>query len=124
MGCFLFWYLLTFNNVKFLNQSAQKQLKEVSEAFKEKNPEISLCHVLDRQFDGKGYFEFIDQELEDEFVIRCKVSRNSNEVEVDPQTEKDVAVKLKDVEFGQSQCDVIKKLKVKKKVYQDAKCLL
>jgi tRNA A37 threonylcarbamoyladenosine biosynthesis protein TsaE len=107
-----------------LPKLSQKQLKEVSYAFKEKNPEISLCHVLDRQFDGKDYFEFIDQELEDEFVIRCKVSRNSNDVEVDPQTGKNVAVKLKDVEFEQSQCDVIKKLKVKKKVYQDAKCLL
>jgi hypothetical protein len=35
-----------------------------------------------------------------------------------------VAVKLKDVEFGHSQVDVIDKLKIKKKVYQDAKCLL
>ena len=107
-----------------LPKLTQKQLKDVSQAFKEKNPEISLCHVLDRQFDGKGYFEFIDRELKDEFVIRCKVSRNSNDVEVNPQTRKNVAVKLKDVKFEQSQCDVIKKLKVKKKVYQDAKCLL
>ena len=103
---------------------AQKQLKEVSRAFKEKNPEITLCHVLDRQFDGKDYFEFIDQELKDEFVIRVKVSRNSNEVEAEARTEKNVAIKLKDVKFEQSQCDVIKKLKVRKKVYQDAKCLL
>lgn len=107
-----------------LPKLSKKQLKRVSQAFKEKNPEISLCHVLDRQFDGKDYFVFIDQELADEFVIRCKVSRNSNEVEVNPQTHKNVALKLKDVEFEQSQCDVIKKLKVKKKVYQDAKCLL
>jgi hypothetical protein len=26
--------------------------------------------VFDRQFDGLDYFEFIDQELKDEFVIR------------------------------------------------------
>ena len=102
----------------------KKQLWEVSRAFKGKNPEIALCHVMDRQFDGKGYFEFIDQELQDDFVIRGKISRNSNEVTVDPQTEKTVAIKLKDIELKQSQSDVIEKLKIKKKMYQDAKCLL
>ena len=107
-----------------LPRLSKSQLRAVSQAFKEKNPEISLCHVLDRQFDGQDYFEFIDQELEDEFVIRCKVSRNSNKVAVDPQTKKTVALKLKDVEFEHSHCDIIKKLKVKKKVYQNAKCLL
>lgn len=101
-----------------------RQLKQVSEAFKQKNEVISLCHVLDRQFDGVNYFEFIDQELHDEFVIRAKVSRNSNQVEPDEQRGEMVAVKLKEVEFGNTQVDVIDKLRVKKKVYQDAKCLL
>jgi hypothetical protein len=101
-----------------------RQLKQVSEAFKQKNEVISLCHVMDRQFDGVNYFEFIDQELQDEFVIRGKISRNSNQVELDEQQGEMVAVKLKDVEFGHRQVDVIKKLRIKKKVYQDAKCLL
>jgi hypothetical protein len=101
-----------------------RQLKQVSEAFKQKNELISLCHVLDRQFDGVNYFEFIDQELHDEFVIRAKVSRNSNQVELDEQRGEMVAVKLKEVEFGNTQVDVIDKLRVEKKVYQDAKCLL
>ena len=99
------------------------QLKQVSQAFKQKNPGIILCHVLDRQFDGVDYFEFIDQELEDEFVIRAKISRNSNEVAVDEETAETVAVKLKDVEFAHGQTWVLKKLRIKKKVYQDAKCL-
>jgi len=99
------------------------QLKQVSQAFKQKNPGIILCHVLDRQFDGVDYFEFIDQELEDEFVIRAKISRNSNEVAVDEETTETVAVKLKDVEFAHGQTLVLEKLRVKGKVYQDAKCL-
>jgi len=107
-----------------LPQLSRSQLKQVSQAFKEKKKDIKLCHVLDRQFDGVDYFEFIDQELEDEFVIRLKVSRNSNEVAVDQETNKTVAVKLKDVEFEGSQSAVIDKLKVKKKVYQDAKRLI
>ncbi len=107
-----------------LPRLSQVQLNRVSQSFKEKNPTIILCHGLDRQFDGVNYFEFIDQELEDEFVIRAKISRNSNEVKVDEETGETVAIKLKDVEFAQEQTDVIEKLKVKKKVYQDAKCLI
>jgi hypothetical protein len=101
-----------------------QQLKQVSDAFKQEIEGISLCHVLDRQFDGVNYFEFIDRELQDEFVVRGKISRNSNQVELDEQTGETVAVKLKEVEFGHHQIDVVDKLRVKKKVYQDAKCLL
>jgi hypothetical protein len=99
------------------------QVKQVSQAFKQHHPGIILCHVFDRQFDGVDYFEFIDQELQDEFVIRAKISRNSNEVVVDDQTAEPVAVKLKAVAFAHGRTWVLKKLRVKKKVYQDAKCL-
>ena len=103
---------------------SRAQLKQVHQAFKQKNPDITLCHVLDRQFDGVDYFEFIDQELEDEFVIRAKISRNSNEVAVDEESADTVTVKLKDVTFAHNQTWVIEKLQVKRKVYQDAKCLI
>jgi hypothetical protein len=107
-----------------LPRVTRQQLQRVSAAFKEKNETIRLCHILDRQFDGVGYFEFIDQELEDEFVIRGKISRNSNAVELDEAADKEVAVKLKAVAFEHSQTHVIDQLRVKKKVVQDAKCLL
>lgn len=106
-----------------LPRLSRAQIKQVSQAFKQKNPGIHLCHVLDRQFDGVDYFEFIDQELEDEFVIRAKISRNSYAVATADETTETVAVKLKDVEFAHGQTWVLKKLRVKKKVYQDAKCL-
>lgn len=107
-----------------LPQLSCQQLKRVSDAFKQKNETITLCHVLDRQFDGVDYFEFIGQELEDEFVIRAKISRNSNQVEFDEERQKEIAVKLKNVTFQHSQTDVVDKLRVKKKMYQNAKCLL
>ncbi|MFN8456512.1 MAG: hypothetical protein U0401_17890 [Anaerolineae bacterium] len=66
--------------------------------------------MLDRQFDGLDYFEFIDRELEDEFVIRAKISRNSNEVTVTEETAEMVAVKLKDVEFAHGQTWVLKEV--------------
>jgi len=106
-----------------LPRLSRAQIKQVSQAFKQKNPGIILCHVLDRQFDGLDYFEFIDQELQDEFVIRAKISRNSNEVVVAEETAETVAVKLKDVEFAHTQTWLLQKLRVKKKLYQDAQCL-
>jgi hypothetical protein len=101
-----------------------EQLKRISEAFKKQNPNMILCHVLDRQFDGVDYFEFIDSHLNDEFVIRLKLSRNSNEVLFDENKGKKASVKLKDVKFVHKQIQEFEKLTIKQKVYQNAKCLI
>ena len=100
---------------------AREQIKRTSEALKEENKNITVKHVMDRQFDDVDLFEFISQELEDEFIIRVKISRNSNEVRFDEEKGKKVAVKLKDVDLDHRQVDIIEKLRAKKKVYQDAK---
>jgi hypothetical protein len=107
-----------------LARLSRAQMKAVSEAFKRENPDITLCHVLDRQFDGAGYFEFIDEELHDEFVIRLKISRNSDESELDAETDEMTAVKLRDLAFHDAQTWIIPKLQIKNKVYQEAKCLI
>ncbi len=107
-----------------LPRLTQTHLKRVSEAFKAAQPDIGLCHVLDRQFDGVPYFEFIDQELADEFVIRAKISRNSNVETRNPETGKTRAIKLQAVELPAEQTFVISKLQIKQKVYQDAKCII
>ena len=60
-----------------LKKVTEMQLSQVSQAFKKDNESIRLCHVLDRQFDGLNTFQFIDAELDDELVIRLKISRNS-----------------------------------------------
>lgn len=49
----------------------------------------------------ENHFEFIDQALADEFVIRAKVSRNSNEAEENAETNKLEWIKLKTVKFAQ-----------------------
>ena len=46
-----------------LPRLTQVQLKRVSQSFKEKNPPIILCHVLDRQFDG------VKSAIQNEIVI-------------------------------------------------------
>jgi hypothetical protein len=93
-------------------------LQRVSEDLKNENENLMICHVLDRQMDGIPYFSFIDEELEDFFVIRSKISRNSNEFVVDEEG-KEVAIKLKKVPFPKKHVEVIDKIRLNKKVYQD-----
>jgi hypothetical protein len=107
-----------------LSRLTHKQLKLSSELFKKDNPQLTLTHVLDRQFDGNEYFSFIDQQLQDEFVIRLKTSRNSDQFVIDEETHKKHWIKLKDVPFAHSDSLFIDKLLIKSRVYQQVKCLL
>ena len=101
-----------------LRQVVRKQLQRVSQALKSGNENLSVCHVIDRQMDGAPYFSFIDEELEDFFVIRLKISRNSNENIVN-EAGKEVAIKLKDVSLPQKQTEILAKIRLNKKIYQD-----
>lgn len=103
-----------------LRQVAHTQLQRVSQTLKEENESLQICHVLDRQFDGLPYFQLIDEELDDFFVIRMKISRNSNETIVN-ENGKEIAVKLKDVVMPNSQCEVLDKVILGNKVYQEVK---
>ena len=69
--------------------------------------------------DGLPYFSFIAEELDDFFVIRAKISRNSNEKSVNKEG-KEIATKLKNVSLPHKQVEVIEKIHLNKKVYQDA----
>jgi hypothetical protein len=112
--------LLETDKMTNLKQVTHTQLRRVSQSLKAENANIEICHVLDRQFDGLPYFSFIADELEDFFVIRMKVSRNSNEIIVTEQG-KDVAVKLKDVMMSNRQSEVLDKIILGNKTYQQVK---
>lgn len=86
-----------------------QQLKKSSESFKLLKPEIVLCHVLDRGFDGNNYFGFIDGQLKDNFVIRLKASRLSD----------DRVTKLTQSKFSDEVNIFVEKVMIKSKVYQD-----
>lgn len=101
-----------------LRQVVRTQLKRVSEELKTENENRRVCHVLDRQMDGLPYFSFIDEELEDFFVIRLKTSRNSKENTVNEEGI-EVVIKLKDVSLPQKQTERLAKIRLNKKVYQD-----
>jgi hypothetical protein len=65
-------------------------------------------------------FEFITHHLHDKFTIRLKISRNSNEKCINKEG-KTVAVKLKDVPLTGKRVEVLDKVRIKKKIYQQAK---
>ncbi len=100
------------------------QMQRVSHTLKAHHPEIQIRHILDREHDDKDLFSWIDQELNDEFVIRMKLSRNSSLTVKNPKTGRDRAIKLKDVDFEHGELFVIPKLAIKGRVYQDVRCIL
>ena len=99
------------------------QLIRVSQTLKATHPDIVIRHVLDREHDDNDLFIYIDQELQDQFIIRMKLSRNSAATTKNSQNQ-DVAIKLKDVDFKFGQMFGIPKLLVKRKAYQNARCCL
>ena len=103
--------------------SLKRQSKDVSDALKVKNKEITVCHVHDRFGDNVEYFEHVDQTLKDEFVIRIKASRNSNKKRINAKGN-EVGIKLISVEFSNKEEYVIERLKLKGKLYEHAKVLI
>ena len=106
------------NTVSLIRQS-----KEVSNSLKSKNSDIVICHIHDRFGDNIEYFKHIDSILKDQFVIRVKASRNSNKKKINAKGN-EVGIKLIDVEFSNKKEYIIKKLKLKGKLYQQAKVLI
>lgn len=107
-----------------LSRLTHQQLQQISELFKKDNPHLILTHVLDREFDINGNFSFIDKDLNDEFVIRMKLSRNSQQSVIDENTQKEQWIKLKDAALAHSQSFYFDKLLIKNKVYQQIQCLI
>ncbi len=103
--------------------SLMRQTQSVSETLKLSNPAIVVCHIHDRFADMSEYFKHIDQTLKDEFVIRGTAKRVSNQTKVDEKG-KTVKVKLIDSAFENRDSQVIEKLRLKGKVYQQATSII
>jgi len=75
-------------------QVAFDQMRAASAAFKAQNPNQVRIHLFDREADDQDFFAFIDQELEDKFVIRLKLNRNSDVYTWQEEEQREIAVKL------------------------------
>ncbi len=115
--------LLEAEELVNLRQVTHSQMQKVSEELKGTNENVQVCHVIDRQFDGMPNFEFIDEELRDFFVIRMQISRNSNE-ETENEDGKKVSIKLKDISMPHKHSEVLDKIRLNNKVYQQAKRII
>jgi hypothetical protein len=67
-----------------LNQAGLRQLIRLHEGLKQAQPELVICHLLDRWFDDVTYFEEIDALSDSYFVIRMKKNRNSDVATLGP----------------------------------------
>jgi hypothetical protein len=103
--------------------SLMRQTQSVSKTLKLSNPCISVCHIHDRFADMSEYFEHIEQTLKDEFVIRGTAKRVSNQSKLNEKGNK-VKVKLIDSEFANRKSEVIEKLRLKGKLYQQAQVII
>ena len=97
-------------------------LKEQSEALKEANSNVSICHVHDRGCDSAEYLEFIKDTLNDDAVVMAKKSRNSQQTRINPQTGKRIKIKLIESTFKYKKVYLIKQLTLNAKHYSQVKC--
>jgi hypothetical protein len=110
----------------------KEHLKAQNKALKEANPNVEICDIHDRYADSVEYFEFITEELGNDFVIRGKKNRNSEQTKivkvVDKKTgeekEKEVKIKLFDSKFENQKVYLIEKMTMKGKCYQHAKSFI
>lgn len=78
-------------------QLQQDQIRQCSELLHQASPQATLIHVLDREYDDQQIFSFLDQDLQDRFVIRLKVNRVSGQERVwDELKGKERKLKLKE----------------------------
>ena len=102
-------------NHQYLNSTliAKRQIQWVSEQLKKDNSSKTLTHVIDRGSDDNELFVFIDQVLQDQFVIRLKASRLAENGE-----------KLATKSFKHKKTRHFDKIQIKNKVYQNASCVI
>lgn len=69
-----------------------KQLVAINAHIKAENPKITLLDIFDRGFDDADLFE-LEAELGNDFIVRGKGNRKSNEVAIDSNA-KEISIKL------------------------------
>lgn len=100
------------------------QLKSISEAFKSRNPDMVLIHLIDRGEDDNDVFDFIDNELEDKFTIRLKLNRNSDVKAWSEEKGKEVPMKIAKKTFAHSFEQRYEVFSWKGKAFRNAKAVI
>jgi hypothetical protein len=98
------------------------QISATDQALKKRFPNLPVRHLLDRGHDDESVFDHIDS-LGSQFVIRLKLSRNSNESFING-AEKKQTVKLLNASLEHTYTQVLERFVWKNKCFQQAKLTL
>jgi len=100
------------------------QLKSISEAFRARNPDMVLIHLIDRGEDDNEVFDFIDNELKDNFIIRLKLNRNSDVKAWSEEKGKEVPLKIVKKTFSNNFEQRYEVFSWKGKAFRNAKAVI
>ena len=114
---------LKTNDYINISTVTKEQLQKTSQAFKQEQPSVLITHILDSYFDNQDLFSYINEELKDEFIIRLKLSRNSNETYLDDDY-LERYIKIKEANLAHKKRFSIPKIQIKDKVYLKASGLI
>jgi Transposase DDE domain len=110
------------NNVILFKEQATR----CSEILKKDQPDRSICHIADREYDSEDIFSYLN-DLKDHFVIRLKLSRASNEIKTvytpsGKVSQKVAYHKLIDKKFAHHGTYLIDNLTIKGRKYTQVTC--
>lgn len=100
---------------------AFSQIRAISQTLKSQTPDQVLTHLIDREADDQEYFAFLEEELQDKFVVRLKINRNSDVQTWDDKKQKEVAVKLVKKPLAKSFERIYEHFRYRGKSYQNVK---
>ena len=104
-----------------LSTITRNQLASIHTAIRLKNTTCVITHVLDREFVDFALFDFIDQDLEDDFIVRLKRSNLSNEHTINEKGNQ-IRLRLSQKKDWKHRTTIdYKKIQFKKKVYHNAR---
>jgi len=115
--------LIENNEIINKTLSLMEQTESTSKMLKVTSPNISLCHIHDSLADMNEYFKHINTNLKDEFVVRGRATRVSNQTKLNEKGN-EVKVKLIHSNFSNKESRIIDKLRLKGKVYQQAESII
>ncbi len=98
---------------------AKQCISETSSALKKMSCDIKIEHILDREFDDMECFTWLSADLNDQFIIRMKLSRTTQSLDSSQP-----AGKLMDHDFSHREVFNLQKVSIHNKAYQDIKLMI
>ncbi len=93
-----------------------REIEKIGICLKSKNEDATITHILDREFDDNDYLSLIDTNLDQDFIIRSKITRT-----IEGRGDDGKKLKLINADFDAQGEKQFQKLTVGKNCVQDGK---